>query len=78
MHAVHAGVEMKASELVAELQAAIAEHGDLEVEATWEGITRPYEPPCVHSYYDEPQRRILVIESDGDCYSQLPQGVVPK
>lgn len=39
---------MRASELIEELRQAVATHGDLEIRATWEGITRKLDAPCVH------------------------------
>jgi hypothetical protein len=52
---------MKASELIAILQGYLDKHGDMEVEATWEGVFRPI---AVYRGHDNE----LLIDADGEFY----------
>jgi hypothetical protein len=57
------GAAVKTSELIAILQGYLDKHGDLEVEATWEGVFRPI---AVYRGRDNE----LLIDADGECYRE--------
>jgi len=54
---------MKISKLIATLQNRMRKHGDIEVEVTWEGITRAISTDAVYKSKDGP----LYIDADGNC-----------
>lgn len=62
---------MKVSELIEQLQTRLERHGDIEVEITWEGITRKIFPETIYYVPLNPwdkYRPVLFIDADGNSH----------
>lgn len=57
---------MKISELITTLQNRIKKHGDVEVEITWESITKTISTDAIYKSKDGP----LYIDADDNCYKE--------